>query len=235
MDAKGILITVVVIVVIFLIYKAIWGDNSLSSLEDAKKMQQVASSSLGSSDSNTSANFTYSVWFYVDDWNYRYGEPKIVLAHGGASASKGGFGIVLGGMQNDLNIAVETYPSEASTEGSVHTCNVQNIPLQKWVHCLVSVYGKSLDVYIDGKLVRTCMLPGIAKVDTSKDVFITPLGGFSGYTSNFQFFPNATNPQEAYNIYKKGFGGSALGNLFNKYRIKIVFLEDNQEQGSFEI
>ena len=235
MDAKGILITVVVIVVIFLIYKAIWGDNSLSSLEDAKKMQQIASSSLGSSDSNTSANFTYSVWFYVDDWNYRYGEPKIVLAHGGASASKGGFGIVLGGMQNDLNIAVETYPSEASTEGSVHTCNVQNIPLQKWVHCLVSVYGKSLDVYIDGKLVRTCMLPGIAKVDTSKDVFITPLGGFSGYTSNFQFFPNATNPQEAYNIYKKGFGGSALGNLFNKYRIKIVFLEDNQEQGSFEI
>tara|TARA_B100000925_G_scaffold141281_1_gene105860 strand:- start:1115 stop:1822 length:708 start_codon:yes stop_codon:yes gene_type:complete len=235
MDAKGILITVVVIVVIFLIYKAFFGDNALSSLEDAKKMQQIASSSLGSSDSNSSANFTYSVWFYVDDWNYRYGEPKIVLAHGGASASKGGFGIVLGGMQNDLNIAVETYPSESSTEGTVHTCNVQNIPLQKWVHCLVSVYGKSLDVYIDGKLVRTCVLPGIAKVDVSKDVFITPLGGFSGYTSNFQFFPNATNPQEAYNIYKKGFGGSALGNLFNKYRIKIVFLEDNQEQGSFEI
>ena len=235
MDAKGILITIVVIVVIFLIYKAIFGDNSLSSLEDAKKMQQIASSSLGSSDSNSSANFTYSVWFYVDDWNYRYGEPKIVLAHGGVSQSSGGFGIVLGGMQNDLNIAVETYPSETSTEGSQHTCNVQNIPLQKWVHCLVSVYGKSLDVYIDGKLVRTCVLPGIAKVDTSKDVFITPLGGFSGYTSNFQFFPNATNPQEAYNIYKKGFGGSALGNLFNKYRIKIVFLEDNQEQGSFEI
>ena len=69
----------------------------------------------------------------------------------------------------------------------------------------------------------------------SKDVFITPLGGFSGFTSNFQFWPNATNPQEAYNIYKKGFGGSALGNLFNKYRIKFVFLVDNQEQGSFEI
>jgi hypothetical protein len=26
-----------------------------------------------------------------------------------------------------------------------------------------------------------------------------------------------------------------LGNLFNKYRIRISFLEDNQEQGSFEI
>ena len=234
MDAKGILITVVVIVVLYLIYCALT-DTSLTSLQDAKKMQQISSSSLGSSDSNASANFTYSVWFYVDDWNYKYGDPKIVLAHGSDKSAQGGFGIVLGGMQNDLNIAVETYPSQTSTQGTVHTCNVQNIPLQKWVHCLVSVYGKSLDVYIDGKLVRTCVLPGIAKVDTSKDMFITPLGGFSGFTANTQFWANATNPQEAYNIYKKGFGGSALGNLFNKYRIKFVFLADNQESGSFEI
>ena len=92
-----------------------------------------------------------------------------------------------------------------------------------------------MDVYIDGKLVRTCVLPGVAKVNTNTDVTITPLGGFSGYTANFQFFPNATNPQEAYNIYKKGFGGSALGNLFNKYRIKFTFLVDNEEEGSFEI
>ena len=93
MDAKGILITVVVIVVIFLIYNA-FTDSGLSSLEDAKKMQQISSSSLGSSDSNSSANFTYSVWFYVDDWNYRYGEPKIVLAHGSGKSANGGFGIV---------------------------------------------------------------------------------------------------------------------------------------------
>lgn len=235
MDAKGILITVVVIVVIFLIYKAFFGDSSLSSLEDAKKTQTISSSSLGSSESNSSANFTYSIWLYVDNWNYKYGVPKVVLAHGSDTSAKGGFGIVLGGMQNDLNIAVETYPNQGSSEGSSHTCNVQNIPLQKWVHCLVSLYGKSLDVYIDGKLVRTCVMPGIAKVDTSKDAYITPLGGFSGYTSAFQFWPNATNPQEAYNIYKQGFGSSALGNLFNKYRVKVSFLEDNQEQGSFEI
>ena len=25
-------------------------------------------------------NFTYSVWIYVDDWNYKYGQPKIVLS-----------------------------------------------------------------------------------------------------------------------------------------------------------
>ena len=238
MDAKGILITVVVILVLFLIIRALFFSNQLTSIEDAKTEQTVSASDLGAGDSNNTANFTYSIWINVDDWNYKYGEPKIVLGRM-ASLTEPQFGIVLGAMQNDLNISVETYPStaeaQADSSGSSHTCNIQNIPLQKWVHCLVSLYGKSMDVYIDGKLVRTCVLPGVAKVNTSTDVTITPLGGFSGYTANFQFWPNATNPQEAYNIYKQGFGGSALGNLFNKYRIKFSFLVDNEEEGSFEI
>ena len=238
MDAKGILITVVVVVVLYLIIRALFFSSQLTSIEDARKQQVIKASDLGAGDSNNTANFTYSIWFYVDNWNHKYGEPKIVLGRM-TSPSEPQFGIVLGAMQNDLNISVETYPSTAQavsdTSGTNHTCNVQNIPIQKWVHCLVSLYGKSMDVYIDGKLVRTCMLPGVAKVDTSTDVTITPLGGFSGFTSNFQFWPNATNPQQAYNIYKQGFGGSALGNLFNKYRIKFVFLVDNQEEGAFEI
>ncbi len=238
MDAKGILITVVVIVVLYLIIRALFFSNQLTGIEDAKVEQRVSADDLSGGDSNNTANFTYSIWFYINDWNYRYGEPKIVLGRM-ASPTEPQFGIVLGAMQNDLNISVETYPSTAqaqsNTAGSTHTCNVQNIPIQRWVHCLVSLYGKSMDVYIDGKLVRTCVLPGVAKVNTQTDVVVTPMGGFSGFTSNFQFWPNATNPQEAYNIYRKGFGGSALGNLFNKYRIKFVFLVDNEETGSFEI
>jgi len=42
-------------------------------------------------------------------------------------------------------------------------------------------------------------------------------------------------PQQAYNIYKSGYGGSAVGSIFNKYRLKFSFMEDNQEQASFEI
>ena len=146
------------------------------------------------------------------------------------------------GFENNIEILVNTFPTGLTHQtggvpppASPHRCTINNFPLQRWVNLIICLNNRTLDVYLNGKLVRTCVLPGIAKVDVSKDVFITPLGGFSGFTSNFQFWPNATNPQEAYNIYKKGFGGSALGNLFNKYRIKFVFLVDNQEQGSFEI
>jgi hypothetical protein len=119
--------------------------------------------------------------------------------------------------------------------GKAHKCTIRNFPLQKWVNLTVSLYGRTLDVYIDGKLVRTCILPGVAKSGTGGSILVTPGKGFSGWTSQTRYFADATNPQEAYGIYKEGYGGSIIGNLFNKYRVRVSFLEDNQAKGSFEL
>lgn len=234
MNIRAIIIAVVVIVILYLIIKYLMGHSSLTDLNDAKTTQTIGANNLDASNAQGS-NFTYSVWFYVSNWNYKYGESKVVLGRldkdGEASPS-----IVLGAMTNDLNITVTTYPTiKSKQQGNQHTCNVQNVPLQKWVNLIVSLYGRSMDVYIDGKLVRTCVLPGVAKVDYNAPLLVTPSGGFAGYTSNVQYWGTATNPQEAWNIYKSGYGGSALGNIFNKYRVKITFLENNQPEGSFEI
>jgi len=91
-----------------------------------------------------------------------------------------------------------------------------------------------LDIYIDGKLVRTCILPGVARADNTANVFITPSGGFSGWTGRMKFWPHPLNPQEAFNVYRQGPGTSGT-NFFNKYRIKFSYLVDNVEKGSFEI
>lgn len=119
--------------------------------------------------------------------------------------------------------------------GTRHKCTIRNFPLQKWVNLTMSLYGRTLDVYIDGKLVRTCILPGVAKSGTGGSILVTPGNGFSGWTSQTRYWPDATNPQEAYGIYKEGYGGSIIGNLFNKYRVRVSFLEDNQSKGSFEL
>ena len=43
------------------------------------------------------------------------------------------------------------------------------------------------------------------------------------------------NPQQAYNIYKKGYGGGGLGGMMDKYKVKVSYLVDNKEKSSFEI
>jgi hypothetical protein len=112
---------------------------------------------------------------------------------------------------------------------------VDNIPLQRWVNIIVSLNGRTMDVYINGKLTRTCVLPGVAKVNPAASIAITPNGGFSGWSSETTYRAKSINPQEAWNIYSQGFGGNLLSNLFNKYRVRVSFMEDNVARGSFEI
>ena len=72
-------------------------------------------------------------------------------------------------------------------------------------------------------------------IDNKADILVTPNGGFSGYTTTFKYWSDASNPQQAYNIYKAGFGGSILANAFNKYRLRFSTVKDNVVTGSFEI
>ena len=230
-------IVLIVILVIVIIYVIMWffaKSTQLTRMSNGNVQQIILASTL--SNSKNSNNYTYSTWFYINDWNYRFGEPKIILGRLDKDNNPGP-SITLDAMENNLNVAVACYPTSNSASASpqIHQCNVSNIPLQKWVNLIVSLYGRTLDLYLDGKLVRTCVLPGVAKVNPDTNILVTPAGGFNGWTTNFQYWPSASNPQEAYNIYKSGFGGSTLGNIFNKFRIKVSFLTDNQERSSFEI
>ena len=235
---KIVIIVIVLAIVIYIIISYFSKTaTSLTTMQSGTDTQVIKASTLPNN-SNTS-NYTYSAWFYVQDWNYRFGEPKTLLVRSDQDG-KPSPSIVLGGAENNIKVSVSFYPQDQTnstdiTSSIVIKCNVQNFPLQSWVNLIISLYGRTLDMYIDGKLVRTCVLPGVAKVNPDSDIIVTPDGGFNGWTSNFEYWDDATNPQQAYNIYKSGFGGSTLSSLFNKYRLKISFLEDNQEQSSFEI
>jgi hypothetical protein len=236
-----VLAVIVTLIVIYYILSWLFGGNSVTikTNVDGKLASIIPASTIPST--AVSGNYTYSLWFYVNDWNYRFGEQKTILSRLNNDKNPSPT-ISFDTMENNILIALSTYNSgssngspTASTKSQTNTYIVRNFQLQKWVNLIVSVYGRSLDVYLDGKLVRTFVLPGTANVSANSNVTITPNGGFDGQTSNFQYWPNASNPQQAYNIYKAGFGGSILGNLFNKYRLKISFLDNNIESSSFEI
>jgi len=244
MEVKSILIFVVIIVLVIIIFKWVLSDiNTLTSLTSAKTMQKIEAADLASSTtSGNSANFTYSMWFYIEDWNYRYGEPKVIFGRmtSGTGTKEPCPSVVLGPIQNNIMVSLAVYPGldEAPEDGSnyiVHNCPIANVPIQRWVNVLISTYGRTLDVYIDGKLVRTCVLPGVAKIDSNSPVYVTPNGGFSGWTTTFQYWPESCEPQKAWNIYKQGYGNSFLGNIFGKYTVKVSLMEGDTEDSSWTL
>jgi hypothetical protein len=235
---------------------------TLSNLQNGQNMSTITASSLATNGSNIpSSNFAYSIWFYINDFNYQYGIPKVIFGRMGDPGSSTTNSIpnvngqnpcpavVLGAIQNNLDIFLTCYPglsqppaqpnakpTTTSTNNSiVHKCSVANVPVQKWVNLTISVYGRSLDVYIDGKLVRTCLLPGIANINNNSNIYITPNGGFNGWTSKFQYYPNSLNPQEVYNIYTRGYSGNLFTNFFNAYEVQISLLENGTSQGNITI
>jgi hypothetical protein len=90
-----------------------------------------------------------------------------------------------------------------------------------------------MDIYIDGKLVKTCLLPGVASINNNADIYVTPNGGFDGWTSKLQYYPDSLNPQDAWNIYTKGYG--SWSSMINSYQVQIALVENGQTQSSVTI
>jgi hypothetical protein len=253
MSPLSIVITVVIIVLIFMLLRYVFSDPyTLQNIQSAQTSSTIDATSLATNGTNTpSSNFAYSVWFYIDDWNYKYGEPKVIFGRMGAPSGQGTGSIpgingidpcpavVLGAVENNISVSIGCYPGadeQPTTSGGntvVSTCSIANIPIQKWVNLIISVYGRSMDLYIDGKLVRTCLLPGVASVNNNANIYVTPAGGFDGWTSKLQYYPNSLNPQEAWNIYTQGY--SSWSSMFNAYQVQISLVENGITQSTVTI
>jgi hypothetical protein len=253
MNIGSILLIIAIIILLYIAVRYIVNDvNTLTGITSGTTQQTIEASSLATDGSNPNqSNFAYSIWFNIDDWTYRYGKPKVLFGRMGQQQNANGTAenpcplVALGAIENNLIISLTLSgctATEQSTENTalpnnmcIHRCIVSNVPIQKWVNLLISVYGQTLDVYMDGKLVKTCVMPGIAQIYPEQSVFVTPYGGFSGWTAKFQYYPNALNPQEAWDIYQKGYGQSWLSSIFGRYQIKVSFIENGTENNSFTI
>ena len=261
-------------------------DEVVSAPTDAKEAQSVTNLK------KTDGNFAISCWIFIDDWNYKYGQEKIILEKtvtNGSSLPK----ISLDPYKNDLKIrlnaaaedgpeyktAVEnafigagdpgsydatltydcsgeflraTDPSAPETPtiyngaggnvaipcvlGNAKEIKVENINMQKWVNILTTVNNRTLDVYINGKLVQTQEFNNVIDVNQLNygGINVTPNGGFGGFVSKVQYYPYFVTPRKAWNIYKGGFG-DAFESGMDKYNMSVSFYEDSVEKKKYYI
>jgi hypothetical protein len=84
-------------------------------------------------------------------------------------------------------------------------CDLPQLDLQKWINLTVAVNGKTVDVYMDGKLARSCVLPSFFKVDSGGyNATLLAYGGFGGEISNTVMYDVALNPEQVYKNYMAG-------------------------------
>jgi hypothetical protein len=230
MDFLGLFLIILALVLIYYVFKYLFSDpNTLNKMTGGQIETVVAKNDLANS---ASVNFTYSIWFYVNDWNTRFGEEKVIFGRydktkTSMDAASPFPAMTLGSSTNDLTFYLQcegfTTPSK---------CVINNVPIQKWVSVVASVYGRTVDLYLDGKLVKTCLLDAVPDPNDF-DVLITPNGGFDGWTSNFQYYPDALGPQDVYNIYTNGYGGNFMSNFLKSFSVQVSLLQNGVQYSSF--
>jgi len=148
-------------------------------------------------------------WMFIKDWNYGYGREKTVLQiKDGTNVNPK---ISLHPTDNVLKVTMSIFPnsekeavpneplpakSADESVNDIYTCEIQNIPLQKWIAVSVTVFGRNLDIYMDGKLVKSCLLPGVPKPITGA-IELSPDGGFSGFTCEVKKVDTIIQPKDA--------------------------------------
>jgi hypothetical protein len=147
--------------------------------------------------------------------------------------------ICLNKHRNDIHIYVRT--SKASDGNIVSRFVLKNIPLQKWVNLTITVDNNVFDVYLDGKLHNSFILPdALYTVNHNMDDNKLYLNGngsnnHNTFLTRIRYIDSAITTTEAYDIYKDGISSKHSTSLFNKYNLKVSFLEYNQEKSSFLI
>jgi hypothetical protein len=104
---------------------------------------------------------------------------------------------------NDKESTAASAAERAEFEAKAGRCMVQSFPLQKWVHVVISQYNQVLDIYIDGKLSSSCVLPGFPDV-VQDDLVLAPEDGFSGKITKVVYLNSAVSADDAYSLYNDG-------------------------------
>jgi hypothetical protein len=228
MNSKLVLAVIVILLLLYVIFKAL--TTSYSTLGTMQKWTNKTTLTSGNLPNSFKANSSISVWFYIKEWA---NSANVVTFFNNAGANSGSeiFKIYL---KNDTNNIVI---QPKATSSNPTNCEISEFPLQKWVNLIVSFNGSAMDVYVDGKLVKSCVVNMGSELAKTLSIVLgedptTVRNKDVGFITNVKLKSSPIAPQEAWDIYSQGFGGSPWSDLLNKYKVKLSFIVDNQEQTS---
>lgn len=144
-------------------------------------------------------NLSYSMWIYVRDWDYRFGKWKNIMWKGNTTVPRHSPSVWLYPLTNSIKVVTSHTGANGMT-----SCDVENIPLQKWVHLTYVLNNRSVDIYVNGKLERTCVLEGIPVNNANDKLNVNFNNGFYGKMGKMQYFTKSLSPEEIVSLYMAG-------------------------------
>jgi len=229
----NVLITVIIIVtglvVLYYLYQYLFaaGVPVVNVISSAQAANIIGPSVTSLPPLYTGGQFSISTWIYISNMGYSngYNAPILTLGDGTNDTLRvfiSPDGKLCTRITAPASGAATASPSDtlftglamgATTPSSYFACDVPNLDLQRWINIVVALNGTLCDVYMDGKLVRSCALPNYFLVGTAPTLKMTPnlraasaasTPGFGGVIAATNIYGLALSPDVVYSNYMAG-------------------------------
>lgn len=165
---------------------------------DSTKYVEVSATSLPKS----MGGYSYSFWINIADYTYKLRDKKNILDRVG-----GGPSIYLEPLLNNLCIQFDN-----------KVFKYENIPINEWVHIVITITDFHGEIYINSKLAHSFILPENTQFGYGNLILFAD-GGFKGQLNQLEVFGVTLEPKQIKRIYNRG---ATPFNLPALNRISIV-------------
>ena len=95
-------------------------------------------------------------------------------------------------------------------------------------------------IYMDGKLIKTCLIEGDIEDYQGQNIVLTPntgseTGSFDGFLAKFKKFGKAVTPREAWSTYKEGYTKGGFLGVLNTFGLKMEVTKSGKTMTGFEL
>jgi hypothetical protein len=220
MDVTTIILGVIVIILIYVLYVFYVKKNKTLVASASLKGTNPPITAIASAQST---RYAYGIWVYINTWNTS--NEKVIFMR------DNNIKVFLDQTKPTLYCAITQNP--ASKQVITIT---DNFPVQKWVCILISADDRIIDCYLDGKLVNSNKLENSPAPPQAAASAPIKLGEtFDAYVAGFKSWSAPVGPQEAWNSYLSGNGGSSVSKFFTAYGVQVSVTKDNIEQSKFSL
>ena len=150
---------------------------------------------LRSNNQQTGAEFSWSVWLYLNDLNTDNTKYQHIFNKGDNAYNDRGLaninnapGLYLGPANNTLHVIMNTVDGTDTKD----IIDISNIPIRKWFNVVIRLENTMLDIYVNGTISRRLILENVPKQNYN-DIYVCQNGGFSGKLADLRYFNAALN------------------------------------------
>jgi len=227
MNYTIILLAVVVVILIYILRSKVF--KSSSTLNDKIALTSASTTLAKDIDNPTSYRYAYGMWIYMNSWSMNRTVGTSFPKNNNIFNRGDEIQLYLDQNTPTLYFYVKTNGAPSSSPIVV----TENFPIQKWVYFVANVDGQYIDLYLNGKLVKSIKTTSTLQPSSTESIITG--GTLDGFAAKFKRWSHTLAPKDVWSNYMNGNGGNSLTKMFSSYGVDIALVKDNVEQKSIRL